>query len=244
MQLGVSAQITIGTSNLEASVAFYQKIGFRKVSSGSLVQNWVKLTDDCIYLVLVQRGDAFIAMGFVSEDLAMLCDELECEKINFIQNLAFEKVFLSPDDHLLILLQSKKDQGLSNEHKTLLDIEGSSEELPNKQLGVFGEYSLPVQSLDKAITFYKKMGFTVHHQIEYPYPWAVIYAANTVIGLHHQDQLRKEYITYYTTNIEAKAKELEAMGINVYPVYDYLDEESNIYKIDTPEGQQIIWREL
>ena len=247
MQLGVSAQITIGTSNIGESVLFYQKLGFRKIAEGQRLQHWVKLTDDCVYLVLVERGDAFIAMSFVNEDINVVSKYLTSNNISFVQNLEFEKVFLSPDDQLLILLQSKKEQGLSNEHKTLLDMQDGtieSEKLPNNSLGIFGEYSMPVQSVDRAIEFYKNLGFEVHQQIEYPYPWAVIYAANTVIGLHCEKHLQKVYTTYYANNLAQRVESLKSKGINVYQVFDYLDEESTIYKIDTPEGQHIIWREL
>ena len=243
MKLGRSCQITIGTNNVKESYDFYQLLGFRKLAEDQHPFPWIKMTDDSIVILLYENGDSYVGLTYFDSDMEQIASQLGKEGIKFVQRGNRENIFISPTDTIVILVKADHEAMLAPKNSMLLDLNDSDyahpDRYPNKALGIFGEFSHPVQDIEEAIVFWEKMGFRLHHQVESPYPWALMYDGNMILGLHETTDFDNLALSYFAPDVKEKVKQLEEAG--VYSITEYRGhggDENNVV-IRTPENQQI-----
>ena len=88
-----------------------------------------------------------------------------------------------------------------------------AEKYPNKKCGVFGEFCHPVADLDKSISFWQKIGFTLKGKMDAPYPHAIMSDGLMIIGLHQTQNFNYPVVTYFGVNTAQRIEELKQQGL-------------------------------
>ncbi len=243
IKLGRSCQITIGTNNVRESYEFYQLLGFRKLAEDNHPYPWVKMTDDSLVILLYENGDSYMGLAYFDKDMDKVVTSLAAKGVQFVQRNSQESIFISPTDTVVVLVKANHEAMLMPKNSMLLDLLDSdyalTERYPNKALGIFGEFSHPVLDIEEAISFWQGMGFRLHHQVVSPYPWALMYDGNMILGFHETNDFDNLAISYFAPDVKEKVKQLEEKG--VYSITEYRGhggDENNVV-IRTPENQQI-----
>jgi len=77
MKLGKATQISIGTSDIQKSFAFYQKLGFQKIAGDTLPYPWIQISDGSILLHLNQDGQKYMGLAYFSKEMDKKVNDLE-----------------------------------------------------------------------------------------------------------------------------------------------------------------------
>jgi len=241
-QLGEIAALTIASADLEASLQFYQKLGFREVMRMDFPFPWIQITDDALLIMLRKADESYLALTYYLKETDDVVADLERKGVEFVskpKSSDFVKryVFQSPDGLNISLVQIP--DGFSKPSgKTMLTMNQSDYFKPdtytNKIVGMFGELANPVKDLDLSIRFWENIGFIVLSRFASPYPWAILSDGLGIIGLHQTAQYDYPAITFFASDMKEKIEGLKKNGIENYEERG----PSNIV-VTTPENQHI-----
>jgi len=241
-QLGEISALTIASPDLDTSLKFYQKLGFREVMRMDFPFPWIQVTDDALLIMLRKAEESYLALTYYLKEIDKVVVDLESKGVEFVsrpKSSDFVKryVFQSPDGLNISLVQIP--DGFSKPSgKTMLTMDQSNYFRPdtytNKVVGMFGELANPVKDLETSIHFWEKIGFTVLSKFASPYPWAILSDGLGIVGLHQTSQYDYPAITFFASDMKVKIEILKQRGIDNYEERG----ESNIV-LTTPEGQHI-----
>lgn len=240
--LGNVSQITIGTSDLAASLAFYQKMGFRIVNQNTEPNPWAQVTDDTILILLNQDGMQYIGFTYFNPQMAPIVAKLKAAEVPIIMEIEnVQVIFSSPSGFWISLINYDASQMFQPAGKTLADIpqdQWGDAPAPNSNLGIFGELATPVQDLDTEIAFWEMIGFKVS-KFGGPYPWAIGQDGQNVIGLHNTTEFKQPAITFFAKDMADKIKALKANGLDSFAPFGGTGGNNDANQIlNTPEGQR------
>ncbi len=242
MKLGHACQITIGTTNVKESYEFYRNLGFRKLAEDARPHPWIKITDDSIVLLLYQNGDSYLGLTYFDREMDTIVRQLTDMGVSFVQRGTRENIFITPTDTIVVLIKGNHEAMYAPQNRMLLDLTeadyGVPERYPNPALGIFGEFSHPVLDLEEAIIYWQKLGFKLHHQTAEPYPWALMYDGQMILGFHETREFDNLTISYFSPEVLKKVEELAEKGINTREYSGHGGGPENVV-IRTPENQQI-----
>ncbi len=242
MKLGRACQITIGTANVKESYEFYRCIGFRKIAEDSSPFPWIKVTDDSIVILLYQNGDSYIGLTYFDAEMDKTVEHLTSMGIRFVQRGPKENIFITGTDTIVILVHADHESMFALQNKMLLDLPESdyhiSERYPNEMLGIFGEFSITVDDLQEAISLWEPLGFKLHHRTEWPYPWALMYDGQMIIGLHETQSFDGPVLSYFGPEIKQRVSKLSDLAVYASQI-DLQGDDNGNYVIHTPESQKI-----
>ncbi len=219
--LGEITALTITAPDLEQSLAFYQKLGFKELYRADWPFPWIQITDGALLIMLRQDAQLYIALTYYVEDMDKIVAELEAKGINFIQrpkdsDMIKRYLFQSPDA-LNISLVTKVDGFVQPTGHTLLTMpQGdlfSPDKYVNKACGIFGEFTHTVTDLDASLDFWEKIGFTYISKFSAPYPWAIASDGLAIIGLHQTSSFDYPAITFFAADMKEKIEKLKAEGM-------------------------------
>lgn len=240
--LGNVSQITIGTSDLSESIAFYQKMGFRIVNQHTEPNPWAQITDDTILILLNQDNMDYIGFTYFNPQMADIVVKLKAAGVPFIMEIEnVQVIFSSPSGFWISLINYDASNMFQPAGKTLADIpqdDWSNAPAPNPNLGIFGELAIPVEDLDAEIACWEMIGFEVT-KFEGPYPWAIGQDGQNIIGLHHTTEFDKSAITFFAKDMDDKVRTLKSTGLDSFEDFGGTggnNEANQVLK--TPEGQR------
>lgn len=244
--LGTISQITIGTSNLTASLDFYQKMGFRIVDQNTLPNPWAQVTDDTILILLNQDNMKYMGFTYFNLKMPEIVAELKSKGVTFVQEIEnngnpFQAIFSSPGGYLVSLINYDNSKMFQPAGQTLADIregEWNNAPAPNPFLGIFGELAVSVEDLDTEITFWEMIGFEVS-KFGGPYPWAIGRDGQNIIGLHQTDEFKGSAVTFFAKDMADKIKALQKRGVGSFEAFGGTGGNNDANQVaNTPEGQK------
>src|SRR5215213_2041760 len=83
-KLGDTTAITIATPDLEASLQFYQQLGFSETMRDTFPFPWIQITDGALLIMLRKDKDPYIALTYYPRSAASIISGLEAEGISFV----------------------------------------------------------------------------------------------------------------------------------------------------------------
>jgi predicted lactoylglutathione lyase len=240
--LGEITALTIATPDLENSLQYYQRLGFKEVMRMDFPFPWVQVTDDALLIMLRKDNSPYLALTYYVKDIDKVVAEVESKGIQFTsrpKDSDFVKryLFQSPDG-LNISLVGIPEGFSKPSGKTMLTMDQADyfkpETYTNQTAGMFGELSQPVSNLDASIPFWENIGFKILSKFSSPYPWAILSDGLAIVGLHQTTQYTYPAITYFASDMKEKIENLKNKGLQNYKEMG----PSNIV-LTTPEQQHI-----
>ena len=242
-QLGEISALTIATPDLEASLRYYQKLGFKEIFRMDFPFPWIQITDEALLIMLRKSDDPYLALTYYSGEAEKIANELEKKGISFISkpkdsDMVKRFLFQSPDGlniSLVAIAEGFRRPGGT----TMLTMNQADyfkpETYTNKTAGMFGELAHPVTNLDESIAFWEKLGFQVLSKFASPYPWAIISDGLSVVGLHQSKHFSYPAITFFASDMKDKIEALKSQGLENFKE---MSGPSNIV-LTTPEQQHV-----
>lgn len=232
MRLGDAVQITIGTTeDIEGEEFIYEELGYQKLAEGRDPVPWVQLSDGTHRYLVAQDEEPYRGITYFASDMRQRVRELEQQQILVIDRQLeaddFRATFFSPNDVAVTLIEQDPD--------TLPQLEPY--EFPH---GTFGEYSVPVADLGKAISFWGRLGFELLHESQDPYPWAIVGDRLLVLGLHQTDWFEQPTITYFAPDMGKRIAILKQEG---FDLEEMAEESGAVHNaiLRMPDEQQIFF---
>ncbi len=244
-QLGNAAQITIGTSDLEASLPFYAKLGFEVVKRDTKPNPWAQVSDGSVLILLNQDNMSYMGLTYFSADMPQKVEALKAKGVNFVQEIKngdtlFQAILETPDKFYVSLINHDATDMYQPTEPTLADIPESDWEKapsPNAKIGIFGELCHDVTDVDKSIAFWEILGFKVK-KYPGPYPWAIAMDGHHIVGLHQTKDFDYPALTYFAKDMGERLKALKADGVDSLSVFTGQGGNESNMVATTPEGQK------
>ena len=240
--LGEITALTITTHDLEESLKYYQRLGFKEVMRADFPFPWIQVTDDALLIMFRKDDDPYIALTYYTKDAVKVATELESRGISFLStpgknDMIKRYIFQSPDN-LNISIVGIPDGFRKPSGYTMLTMNPADytnpETYTNKTAGMFGELAQPVVDLDVSIAFWEKIGFMVLSRFSSPYPWAILSDGLGIIGLHQSTHFDFPAITFFAADMKTKIENLKAAGLE-----NFKERGGANIEIATPEQQHI-----
>ncbi len=241
-KLGNVYSITIGTTDLENSLSYYQKLGFKELYRADFPFPWIQITDGALLIMLRKMDEPYIALTYYANDYDKLIADLEQEGIQFKMkpnpsDMVKRALVESPDGMIVSLISFvegfSQPAGATMLTTAPQDFNNSSKYV-NQVCGMFGEFAHPVKDFDASVKFWEKLGFKVLHQTDVPYKWGIISDGLSILGLHQTDTFSKPTITFFASDMKEKIQKLKSEGLE-----NFTDKGENNTVLITPEDQRI-----
>lgn len=220
-KLGDVACVYITTADMDSSLAVYEKLGFAKTLYSDNPFRWALASDGSLLVMLRQEARDFIGLTYYSADVKKVAEQLEKDGIVFAKKPkegdVMQRYFINTPGGFTITLVNNAGSFQPPTGTTLLNMNpvdfNTDSKYPNKQLGVFGEFALPVKDLDSSIDTWKKLGFTVKAKMPSPYPHAILSGGLMIIGLHQTEHFTYPAVTYFGMNTAKRIHQLKDSGL-------------------------------
>lgn len=220
-KLGDVACVYITTTNLDSSVAVYEKLGFPKIASNEFPAPWAQVSDGSLLIMLRKDASPYIGLTYYAADVDKVVEQLEKDGIVFAQKPkpgdAIKRFYIKTPDGFNIVLSNNLGGFEQPKGINLLSMKptdfNAADKYPNKQCGAFGEFAQPVADLNASVAFWKKLGFKSSAEMKAPYPHAILSDGLMIIGLHQASHFTYPAITYFGLNAEKRIQQLKAGGL-------------------------------
>ena len=220
-RLGDVACVYITTTNLDSSVAFYEKLGFPKIASNDFPAPWAQVSDGSLLIMLRKDTNPYSGLTYYAADVDKVAEQLEKDGIVFSQKPkpgdAIKRFYIKSPDGFNIVLSNNLGGFEQPKGITLLTMKpadfNSADKYPNKKCGAFGEFALPVADIHVSVDFWKKLGFTAKSEMKQPYPYTILSDGLMIIGLHQTDHFNYPAVTYFGLNTEKRIQQLKESGL-------------------------------
>lgn len=201
--IGRFLEVSLHAPDILESIAFWEALGFRQVSTNDVWNHpYAVLSDGRILLGLhAYRFDHSPALTFVRQDLAKYLPPLRAMGIEFEfakteSDQFHEAGFLSPDGQMVTLLESRTYS------PPMFDEEDFS------VLGRLDALHLPVRRVDEALPFWARLGLSVLEFDEDRPESALLFSGPLSLRLREDRALRVPTLTYAALELDAVAETL------------------------------------
>lgn len=220
-KLGEVACVYITTTDLDSSVAVYEKLGFPKTNSNTFPVPWAQVSDGSLLIMMRQDVTPYIGLTYYVMEIEKVAAQLEKDGIVFIskpkESDPIKRYYFKSPDGFTIMLASNLGAFQQPTGATLLTMQQSdfmvADKYPNKQCGAFGEFAHPVTDLQTSIAFWQKLGFKSVGEMKEPYPHAILTDGLMIIGLHQTKHFDYPAVTYFGMNTEKRIQQLKEKGL-------------------------------
>lgn len=240
--LGEVTAITLTSPDLENSLKFYEKLGFREVMRMDFPFPWIQVSDGAL-LMMLRKGDVpYIALTYYVKDIDKSVKLVQDAGIEFAEipkasDMLKRYLFRTPEG-VNITLINIFDGFMQPPGPTMLTMAPQDytnpEKYTNKVCGMFGEFAMPVKDLDASILFWEKLGFKALSKMTSHYPWAIVSDGLAIVGLHQTGNFTDPTITYFASDMKAKIEKLKQDGLD-----NYKEMNPGSIVVTTPEKQKI-----
>jgi predicted lactoylglutathione lyase len=220
-KLGEVACVYVTSTDLDSSIAVYEKLGFPKIASNTFPVPWAQASDGSLLIMIRKDNTPYIGLTYYVTDIEKVANQLEKDGIVFTQKPKegdqIKRYYFKSPDGLNIMLASNLGAFTQPTGTTMLNMKQSdftsADKYPNKQCGVFGEFCHPVADLNTSIAFWKKIGFELRSQMNQPYPLAIMSDGLMIIGLHQTKNFDYPAVTYFGLNTDKRIQQLKGQGL-------------------------------
>lgn len=205
--IGRFHEVSIETSDIRASVEFYERLGF---SHATTTDAWAHpygvLTDGRIFLGLHQRRFASPALTFVRPGVSACIDELEARGIELTQcrigTEVFNEIgFRDPFGQAVAVLEAR----------TYSPVARRAGEA--SMCGDFSEVSLPVSDFEGAKDFWEPLGFVATEESDAPYVHLPLTSDHLNLSFHRPRTLDRPMLVFRDPDMPARIARLREKNI-------------------------------
>jgi predicted lactoylglutathione lyase len=216
VRLGDYSFVEIGVKNtFEDSKKFYETMGFEEVPDQFEDENLMMMSDNSLKIVLNKGSIAPAMLIYLNKDIKALADEIK--KQGILVDLADDFLEVkSPDGIKVTVLQLDSEGMYQTTAMNMMNMMQTNEignpaSMPNKKMGIFGEFSHQVRDVESALRWWAKVGLIGSGIMEYGYKFAIIADKQSVIGVHEKqdDKWIGNAITYFATDQDARIAKLK-----------------------------------
>lgn len=216
VELGDYSFIEIGVKNsYQSSRRFYEILGFSEIPNQFTDTNMVMFSDSNLILVLNKASIAPAMLIYLNENVEKLSEEIKAEGL-LVRGFDNGIEIKSPDGVKVTVLNQSSKGLYRPTSKKMMELMQSNDiadpsKLPNKKIGVFGEFSHQTKDINRALLFWAKLGIIGSGIMEYGYKYSIILDRYSVIGVHEQqdDKWLGSAITYFATDQEVRLAKLK-----------------------------------
>ena len=240
--LGEITALTITSPDLDASFAWYQKLGFNEVYRADWPFPWIQITDGALLIMLRKDLKPYIALTYYVQDIDQVVATVLQKGITFKEQPKptdmVKRYLMQSCDGLKVSLVGMVEGFHQPPGPTMLNMPQSDffkpEKYVNSTCGIYGEFAHPVANLDTTIAWWELLGFKALSKYTNPYPWAILSDGLSIIGAHQTTQFSYPAITYFAADMKDKIAHLKAGGMT-----GFTDKGESNTVLTTPEQQKI-----
>lgn len=203
----LSTRVLIPCVDMTGYAAYLEKFGFHTSSQPTMPRESqaeiLRLTDGQIFLTLMR-------VEFKGVHLAMFTDHIE-DYLKAIPKDAIANVEHGPGNVVSEIDISAADGVGIFMHPSSSNVMPDS--ILNEKIGTFVEFSIGVPDVDKAIAFWKTLGYAVTSREAKPYPSARLSDGHFMIGLHADKNFNGPALSYAVPNAALKIAAIRASGV-------------------------------
>ncbi len=241
-KLGDVSAITITSTDLAASLAFYQQLGFSELYRADFPFPWIMVSDGALLIMLRQDKDPYIALTYYTKEMDLVVSDLTDIGVPVKQiptpNPMIQRFLITTAEGHFISLVTFVEGFAQPPGNTMLTMPPADYAKPgtytNKICGMFGELAFPVTDLERSIAFWEKLGYRSLSKRTLPYPWAILSDGVGIVGLHQASNFSVPTITFFAADMKTKIAHLKSTGL-VSPA----ESGDNNIVLTTPEQQKI-----
>ncbi len=207
--IGYFLEIAIRTTEIKASLEFYEALAFRQATTGEIWDHpYAVLTDGRAFIGLHSRDFRSPCVTFVRPQLAAHLDRLEelgieLESRRLGEESFNEATFLDPDGYLVCLLEARTYSPPSFDREDF------------SLCGRFAELSLPVRSLDASVAFWEPLGFVSDPPGEEAATHRLLTSDGINLGLYEGPGLRRPALTFREPDMDERIARLRNAGFDI-----------------------------
>ena len=240
--LGEITAFTITSPDLEQSLAYYQRLGFKELYRADWPFPWIQITDGVLLIMLRADPNPYIALTYYVKDINGVVAGLDKKGIKFTfrakDSDQLKRYVMQSPDGLTISLVNIIEGFTRPPGPGMLTMPQQDyfnpDKYVNKVCGLFGEYAHPVTNLEKSLEYWTLLGFNAISKFTAPYPWAIISDGLSIVGLHQTDKFNYPVITFFAADMKDKINKLKEQGLT-----DYTEQGPSNIVLTTPEQQHI-----
>ncbi len=212
VNLGKAFHIVRGVKNLETTLGFYEKLGFKLLEKGNKPTNFALFTDGVINYLISEDKMNYTGLIYFNNTIDGKVSQLENDGIEFFWKDEQEGVFnqamfeVIPQVFAINLVAHFYNEKIRPDGVSIVEF------------GKFGELAVPVVDRDETEKFMHKLGFKTMHKSDGSdgwYPWCIIQDELATVGLHQTDEFPTPVPTYFAENMEEVLPLLQERGINL-----------------------------
>jgi len=206
-RLGDYVQISLSTKDLDQSLSFYKKLGFKEIDerrNGTVP--WALLSDG-MFMFMISQHD------FPSPTLIYYGENSD-KRIQILQSrgVSFDTIFYDPKGNTTAITT---DPNLLN--ITIINFNTNKLPAPSGNsyciLGQFKEVIIPTDNLENSINFWQKAGFSKKDMGGTSYLNVTLTDGLIKIGLHQNKKYINFAFSYFTENIDEVINRLQEIDI-------------------------------
>jgi catechol 2,3-dioxygenase-like lactoylglutathione lyase family enzyme len=230
--IGRFLEVSLPAPQILESWEFYQRLGFAPATVGEIWSHrYAVVTDGRIRLGLHDAPLDGPTLSYVLPDLAKHLAALEADGVEFesrvLGNDAFNEArFVAPAGQRARLVEART---FSPPERTQLSV-----------LGWFEEYAMPVDDLERARSYWEKLGFVAAAEGSEPWPYVSLTSDTLDVGLHLTRELTAPTLVFSADDLQLVRKRLSEIGVApASRLPRSLDPATHLMLV-APEGTQLL----
>ncbi|HLS79873.1 MAG TPA: VOC family protein [Steroidobacter sp.] len=231
--LGRFLEIGVHAPDIQASLAFYESLGFIQAPVGeSWPHPYAVVTDGRLFLGLHARPESGAVLTFASPQLTRRIERLEALGVSFEERVLGDDVF----NHASF----RDPTGL---RVALLEARTFSPPPPGAVLtacGYFTEFAIPVRDVASVRAFWEPLGFVALEEEQQPFPRTSLTSDHLNLAFYRTRAFRTPLLTFEDPAMRERIARLRELGLTLTDeMPDGLDETANAVLI-APEGSRLL----
>jgi catechol 2,3-dioxygenase-like lactoylglutathione lyase family enzyme len=232
--LGQFHEISVATTDIRASVEFYEQLGF---SHATTTDTWSHpygvLTDGRVFLGLHQRRFTSPAVTFVHPGVAELVPALQARGIALTRCETGPEVFnqngfRDPFGQAIAVLEAR----------TFSPVDRRPADM--SLCGYFDELSMPVAGADAAREFWEPLGFVATDELDLPYVHLPLTSDYLNIAFHRPRTLDRPMLVFSAADMRSRIARLRELDIRFSEELPRGLDASQNALLESPEGTPIL----
>ena len=230
--LGRFLELSVATTDIQASLHFYGKLGFSEAAVGEAwAHPYAVVTDGRICIGLHQKVDFETSVTFVKPDLLKHLDALEGWGLTFefrrLGNDVFNEVgWHDPSGNLIRVVEART---FSPSKRSSLDV---------STCGYFTEIALPAVNLAAAKDYWERLGFVGMDELDASLPHVSCTSDTVDIGLYEPGHIRAPTLLFEIEDFGHTKARLDELGVKYGRAPTAL--RSSAALLNSPEGTPLL----
>lgn len=231
--LGKFHEISVETTDIAESVAFYERLGFRQVGTADTWQHpYGVLTDGKLFVGLHQFKFPSPTITYVHADIAAHSHAFEKQGIELawkrVGDDAFNEVgFFDPSGQPIRVQEAPTHFSADQEVGTSL-------------CGDFAEYSMPSGEFEPMSAFWEPLGFVAMGEAEAPYVRLSMTSDHIDLAVHRPRTLDAPMLVFAAADMGERIERLRGLGVGFSDELPRGLDPRHSALIEAPEGTALL----